>query len=136
MEVGAEIGAALAAACAAYLDDADGLGVDGGLAALDDRELAERLQQLERLHRRVEHAIVSVVAEVDRRGAWAVDGHRSVRGWCQATVNWSGAETTHRIRTVQLLSDLDGVADDPRRRRRRDRPSARAGTGASQPALR
>ncbi len=69
------------------------------------------MQQLERLDRRIEHAIASVVAEVDRRGAWAIDGHRGVRGWCQATVNWSGAETTHRIRTVQLLSDLDGVAE-------------------------
>jgi hypothetical protein len=79
-EVGAEIGASLTDACAAYLDAADCFGADGRLAALDDRELAERLQQLERLDRRVEHAIASVVAEVERRGAWAVDGHRSVRG--------------------------------------------------------
>jgi hypothetical protein len=85
-EVWGEVGAALAAACAASLGDVDG----GGLGGLDDRELAERLQELERLQRRLEHAIVSVVAEVDRRSVWAIDGHRSVRGWCQATVNWSG----------------------------------------------
>jgi hypothetical protein len=110
-EVKAEMGAALADACAAYLDDAGRVGAAGYLAGLDDTGLAERLQDLERLQRRVEHAIVAVVAEADRRGAWAADGHRSVRGWCQATVNWSGAETTHRIRTVKLLSELDAVAD-------------------------
>jgi hypothetical protein len=32
---------------------------------------------LERLQRRVEHAIVGAVAEVDRRGVWAIDGHRA-----------------------------------------------------------
>jgi hypothetical protein len=69
------------------------------------------LQVLERLSRQVEHAIVAVVAEADRRGVWAIDGHRSVRGWCQATVNWSGAETTHRIGTVRVLSDVRGLAD-------------------------
>jgi hypothetical protein len=106
-----EIGVALADACAAHLGDADFFAVDGGLAALDDRDLAERLQVLERLSRQVEHAIVAVVAEADRRCVWAIDGHRSVRGWCQATVNWSGAETTHRIRTVRVQSDLRGLAD-------------------------
>jgi uncharacterized protein DUF222 len=89
--------------------DSDGLVDD--LGVLDGCGLAARLQDLERLQRRVEHAIVAVVGEADRRAVWAVDGHRSVRGWCQATVNWSGAETTHRIRTVRLFADLDQLAD-------------------------
>jgi hypothetical protein len=76
---------------------------------LDDRELAARLQDLERLARRVENAIVTTVATADRRGAWFDDGHRSVRGWCQATVNWSGADTTHRLRTATLLNDCGAI---------------------------
>jgi hypothetical protein len=76
---------------------------------LDNRELTTRLQELERLARRVEHAIVTTVAVADRRGAWAEDGHRSVRGWCQATVNWSGADTTQRLRTARLIADCGAV---------------------------
>jgi hypothetical protein len=76
---------------------------------LTDRELAKRLQELERIARRVEHAIVTTVARADRVGAWVEDGHRSVRGWCQATVSWSGADTTHRLRTAELLGDCGAV---------------------------
>ncbi|MGH9138442.1 MAG: DUF222 domain-containing protein, partial [Acidimicrobiales bacterium] len=79
------------------------------LDCLDGRALAERLQHLERLQRTLEHAVVGVVRSADRRGVWTDDGHRSVRGWCQATVNWSYGETTHRIRTVTVLDDLSGV---------------------------
>ena len=79
------------------------------LACLDGRDLAACLQELERRQRSLEHAIVSVVAEADRRAVWAEDGHRGVRGWCQATVNWSGAETTHRVRSATLLTELAAV---------------------------
>jgi hypothetical protein len=77
---------------------------------LGDRELAARLQQLERLARQVEHAIVATVTAAHVHGAWIEDGHRSVRGWCQATVNWSGAETTHRLRTARLVDRCDAIA--------------------------
>jgi hypothetical protein len=77
---------------------------------LDDRQLAARLQQLERLARQVEHAIVATVTTAHDTGAWIEDGHRSVRGWCQATVNWSGAETTHRLRTARLVSRCGTIA--------------------------
>jgi hypothetical protein len=76
---------------------------------LDGRGLTERLQELERLQRRLEHAIVSVVGQADRRGVWAEDGHRSVRGWCMATAHWSHGDTTHRIRSVTMLDDLAAV---------------------------
>ncbi len=78
----------------------------GDLDVLDGHGLAALLQDFERLARIVEHAIVKVVGEADRRGVWAGDGHRSVRGWCMATANWSWGETTARLRTVTLLSDL------------------------------
>jgi hypothetical protein len=90
-------------------DDMDALVAD--LDRLDGRGLADHLQELERIHRRLEHAIVAVVREADRRSVWAEDGHRGVRGWCMATANWSHADTTHRIRTVTLLDDLTSVAE-------------------------
>ena len=82
-------------------------GLAGNLDALDGRQLGALLQDLERLARTLEHAIVTVVGEADRRDVWAEDGHRSVRGWCMATANWSWAETTARLRTTTLLTDLD-----------------------------
>ena len=78
----------------------------GDLDALDGRDLGARLQELERLARVLEHTIVDVVGEANRRAVWAEDGHRSVRSWCMATANWSWGETTARLRTVTLLDDL------------------------------
>ncbi len=82
-----------------------------GLDGLDDSELGARLQDLERLARTLEHAIVAVVGEADSRAVWAADGHRSVRGWCMATTNWSWSETTARLRTVTLLGDLEACEE-------------------------
>jgi hypothetical protein len=83
------------------------------LESLDARGLAERLQQVERLQRQLEHAAVGVVRTADRAGVWTDDGHRSVRCagsmWCQATVNWSHSDTTHRLRSVTVLDDLAAV---------------------------
>ena len=76
------------------------------LATLDGRELGERLQNIERLTRQLERVTIEVVRESDRRVVWAEDGHRSVRGWCRSMVNWSYADTTHRLRSVTLLDDL------------------------------
>jgi hypothetical protein len=72
-------------------------------------ELAERLQAWELVVREAEQQIAAIVAEAHRSGVWALDGHRSVRGWCQATVNWSYGETTQRIHTATLLGDCAEV---------------------------
>ena len=82
------------------------LGLLDDLDVLDGRALAGRLQDLERLARRVERTIVGVVAEADRRAVWSEDGHRSVRGWSQATCRWSYGETSARLRTAALLHKL------------------------------
>jgi Domain of unknown function (DUF222) len=82
------------------------LGLLDDLDELDGREFAGRLQDLERLARRVERTIVGVLAEADRRAVWSEDGHRSVRGWSQATCRWSYGETTARLRTAALLHKL------------------------------
>ncbi len=130
MEVENEAAVTVAeAALTARLDELD-------LDSSDERELAHRLQDLERLARSVEHAIVTCVDEADRRGLWAADGHRSVRGWCQATVNWSGAETSHRLRTVALFNRHRRDRRSARCRRRRCRPGSRAGSSPLEPAVR
>jgi hypothetical protein len=52
-----------------------------GLDDLDVDGLAARLVALERIVRRAEAAMVAVLDEADRRAAWKLDGHASVRGW-------------------------------------------------------
>ena len=103
------MGAGLAAACAAYLDDADGLGFGAASAGstIGNWRSGCRIGAAAAL---VEHAIVSVVAEVDRRGVWAIDGHRSVLRLVPGNrPTGPAAETTHRLRTVTLLAGLDAV---------------------------
>jgi hypothetical protein len=82
-----------------------------GLDGLSGRELAARLQDLERVMRRCEAAVVSVLDAADRRGVYSVDGHRSIRGWAGGTVRWSPGETLARCRTVQLLRDVPAVGE-------------------------
>ena len=79
------------------------------LEGLDGDGLAGRLVALERIVRRAEAAIVAVLDEADRRGAWKVDGHASVRGWARATVRWSDVEVRDRVRTVTLCRDAPAV---------------------------
>ena len=83
-----------------------------GLEELDTDGLAGRLVALERVLRRAEAAIVSVLDTADRRGSWQADGHASVRGWAKATVRWSDVEVRDRARTVTLCRDAPEVADE------------------------
>jgi len=76
------------------------------LDELDGQGLADRLQDLERVVRRAEAAIVSVLDSADRRGWWRADGHASVRGWARATVRWSDTEVRDR-------ADADAGAGRP-----------------------
>ncbi len=72
------------------------------VAGLDAAGLAARLVELEHERRRVEAEVAVVVAEAHRRGAYRVDGHRSVRGWVAALTRCSDA----RSRQVQRLGRL------------------------------
>lgn len=75
-------------------------------------ELASDLQDVERLMRRCKARVVSVLDRADRLGVYSVDGHRSIRSWAAATVNWSSRECRDRARIVHLVRDLPSVADD------------------------
>ena len=47
---------------------------------------------------------------VDRAGAYAADGHRSVKAWGQATCNWSGAEAARLVKTGRMLARFESAA--------------------------
>ena len=47
-------------------------------------DLGSLLASLDHERRRVEARLAEVVAEADRRAAYAADGHASVTGWCRA----------------------------------------------------
>lgn len=57
-----------------------------GLDSLGHVELAERLQEAERIARLLESAKAAIVEVANRTEAFADDGHRSVRNWVQATI--------------------------------------------------
>ena len=84
---------------------------DEELESLEGRELDEALAGLDRMLRRVEHAIGVVVGRCDRSGHFVADGHRSPRGWAMAVTNCSPGEATRRHRTASLLGLLPAVGD-------------------------
>jgi hypothetical protein len=72
------------------------------IAGLSPRELITALQDLERLSRAVEAALVTVVDTAERSGAYTDDGHASVKSWCRASVRWSDAQIAARVRCARL----------------------------------
>jgi hypothetical protein len=83
-----------------------------GIEALDARELAARLGDVERAIRRLEAVAVSMVAAADRREVFREDGHVSVRGWVKATIRTSDGEVTHRVRAARLCAALPVCHDE------------------------
>lgn len=86
--------------------------IDADARKVIANELAADLRDVERLMRCCEARVVSILDRADRLGVYSVDGHRSIRSWAAATVNWSGRECRDRARTVHLVRDLPSVADD------------------------
>jgi hypothetical protein len=74
--------------------------------------LSSWLQELERLHRTVEAAMLDVVGHVHRTGAFVADGHLSVRSWARATVRWSEADQRARVSAARLVDAFPQVADE------------------------
>ena len=76
-------------------------------AELDLRSL---LTSLDHERRRVEARVAEVVAEADRRAAYAADGHASVTGWCRAGARWSTNEALVHLRLGRLMFASPAVA--------------------------
>lgn len=69
--------------------------IDSGALVLDGlsaRELTVVLQLVEIARRRTEAVLTRVVDRAERCGAYAVDGHKAVRGWVKASARWSNAQ--------------------------------------------
>jgi hypothetical protein len=81
------------------------------VAGLGDAALCERFVALEAQLRRSEAELAVVVAEVERRGRYGVDGHRTVRGWLRAMGGWSGAQTVVRCRLARLVTALPACGE-------------------------
>lgn len=105
------------------------LDVDGGVAEWDPagvefaalcaspvglggRDLGDRLVEIDRARRALEAATVAVLDEADRGGSFRDDGHITLGSWARATVNWSYAETSSRVRTVDLVRLCPSVAGE------------------------
>lgn len=71
--------------------------------------LARRFHDLDLQRRNAEAALVALVDEVDRSGAYRADGHLSVSGWCKALGKYSHAEANDRVRTARLARHLAQV---------------------------
>jgi len=81
----------------------------------DDRyafadQLTARLQDLEEIVRWCEAEIITVLDHADRLGVYSLDGHRNIRSWGAANMNWSNRESLDRARTVTLVRDLPEIA--------------------------
>jgi hypothetical protein len=66
--------------------------------------LAATFAELELLRRRVDAALVAVVGEVQRSGAFAADGHASVAGWVRALGRWSNADALQHRQVADLAA--------------------------------
>jgi hypothetical protein len=83
----------------------------GGIESLDDAAVVGRFRDLELEMRRLEAEMAVVVAEVDRRGTFRADGHRSMAGWLRANANWSGRQIRPHLHLAGLVDDLPVVVD-------------------------
>lgn len=87
------------------------------LVRLDDpggpppEDLEALLASLEQITRRVEAAVLSVVAAADRSRRYLADGHRTVTSWQQAVVNCGRATAVARTRSARLAQRAPEVAN-------------------------
>ena len=70
-----------------------------------------RLRELEDDRRRIEAETATLLAELDARRVFRVDGHGSMWGMLRASVRWSDRECRERMRIARLLRDFPDVAE-------------------------
>lgn len=71
-----------------------------------DEELGDDLCELERVSRVVEAERARRLAEVDRRGTWAVDGHLSVVSWLAARLRVGFGRATQQLKLARALREM------------------------------
>ncbi len=92
--------------------------VDGALAQLrgvgvvptDARDAIRVVRRLEHVSRQVYGLQAGLVGEIDRRGLFRADGHKSVRAMVGWAADLSPGDATKRARAAKVLRDLPSVA--------------------------
>lgn len=77
---------------------------DGG-----QRERAAALGDLARLCRGAEAATVAVADDVERRGGFFVDGHRTIKHWLLASVREPSLDALRQVQTIELVRDCPRI---------------------------
>lgn len=72
--------------------------------AADDAELLDRLRDLEKQRRTHAAEEAVVLAELERRKVFTVDGHASMWGLLRSMVGWSDRECRERMRIARLVA--------------------------------
>lgn len=79
--------------------------------ASDDADLVARLRANELEARRLAAEQAAIIGEVERRGAHCADGHRSVKGFLKAHLNWSNRDVAVARRVARACGGLAGAGD-------------------------
>ena len=96
----------------AAVDTSTGFGVlTADLVLFDDAELTDRFRELELSQRKVAAEMAAITGEVERRGIYRHDGHRSIAGWLRAHGNYAGGSVSRFRRMARLVTDLSEVGD-------------------------
>jgi hypothetical protein len=82
------------------------------LDGLPARELTIVLQLVEIARRRTDAVVTAVVDRADRSDAYAVDGHKAVRGWVKASARWSNAQARTQRDITLLVRAHQRCADE------------------------
>jgi Domain of unknown function (DUF222)/HNH endonuclease len=81
------------------------------VAALSDAELVDDLEEIERAVRVLEAHRASVVAEVERRQAYAADGSLSTTAWLVSRIAASASDAARHVRLARSLPHMPSTRD-------------------------
>lgn len=76
------------------------------VCSASDEQLGDDLCELERVSRVLEAERARRLTEVDRRGAWAVDGHLSVISWLAARLRMGFGRATQQVKLARALREM------------------------------
>jgi hypothetical protein len=76
-----------------------------------DAQLDDRVRAIELERRRLDAELAATLGEMDRRGSFLDDGHRSLAAYLRATCNWSDAEAKRMARLADAAATLPGLVE-------------------------
>ncbi|MEO6651064.1 MAG: DUF222 domain-containing protein [Ilumatobacteraceae bacterium] len=81
------------------------------IAGAGDGELDSRLRQCEERRRALAAQEALLLAEIDRRKLYAIDGHATMWGKLRAELSWSNGECRQHMQLARLLDDHADLAE-------------------------